>query len=103
MTLCVSVITGYAQNPSVQSALRSKFSLVQYHPECGGWYLVNYQQNGQTYYGFADNAGNIVGQNALKYKIHKGYIELYILDMEKKAAHDQWLQDKRQYEIDMQN
>lgn len=103
IVLCLWAVSGYSQNPAVQNALRSKFSLVQYHPECGGWYLVNYQQNDQTYFGFADGAGNVVAQNALKYKLHKGYIELYVLDMEKKAAHDQWLQEKRQYEIDLQN
>ncbi|MDE7381221.1 MAG: WG repeat-containing protein, partial [Muribaculaceae bacterium] len=34
---------------------------------------------------------------------HKGYIELYLLDSQKKAAHDQWLLDMKQYEINLAN
>lgn len=99
--LCCLGVSG--QNPAVQSALKSKYSLVQYHPECGGWYFLSYQKGNQTLYGFADNSGNIVASDALKYQLHKGFIELYLLDAQKKAAHDQWIIDRKQYEVDYQN
>ena len=54
-------------------------------------------------YGFADKNGNVVVENAAKYKLHRGYIELYVLDSQKKADHDQWLEEKRQQALDADN
>lgn len=90
-----------ASNQSKLSTLQAKYSLVQYHPECGGWYFLSYQKDGQTLYGFADAAGNVVAAEAHKYVLHKGYIELYLLDKQKKALHDQWKLEIAQYQRDM--
>lgn len=91
------------QDASIMSSLRSKYTSVQYHPECGGWYFLSYQKDNNTLYGLADNKGNVIVSEATKYKLHKGYGEFYLLDQEKKQLHDQWIIDKRQYEIDLQN
>jgi hypothetical protein len=101
MMFCITVGSACAQNAAVLSSLKSKYSLAQYHPEFGGWYFLSYQKSGQTVYGFADAQGNVVAADALKYKLHKGYIEFYMLDSQKKAEHDMWIQDKKQYEQDM--
>lgn len=93
----------FAQNANVISALKAKYSLAQYHAECGGWYFISYQKDGQTYYGFTDRNGNVIASDASKYKLHKGYIELYLLDADKKAEHDQWILDMKQYNQDYQN
>lgn len=94
----ISQVSG--QNQSVVSSLKSKFSQVQYHPECGGWYFLSYSNNGQTLYGFADSQGNVIASEAYKYKQHKGFIELYILDKQKAAEHEQWKRDYQQYQAD---
>lgn len=96
MSLCASA-------QSAQSSLSAKFSQVQYHPECGGWYFLSQQKNGETLYGMADISGNVIVSEARKYKLHKGYIEFYLLDSQKKAAHDQWQAEMKQYEIDKIN
>lgn len=95
MLFCVPAL---AQNTGVENKLKSKYSLVQYHNECGGWYFISYNQSGQQLYGFADNKGNVVATDASQYKIHPGYIELYLLDAQKKQEHDQWLADCKVYE-----
>lgn len=91
-----------AENAALMKQLRSKYAMVQYHPECGGWYFIRYQDGKQTYYGFVDKVGNVVAQNATEYKMHKGYIELYILDPEKKATHDNWLLRMDEYQRALQ-
>ena len=92
-----------AQNTTIQNTLRSKYGGAQYHSECDGWYLLSYSKGSQTMYGFADKNGNVIAENATKYKLHKGYIELYVLDVQKKTDHDQWLTEKQQYDIDYKN
>lgn len=91
-----------AENAALMKKLRSKYAMVQYHPECGGWYFIRYQEGNQTYYGFVDKEGNVVAQNATEYKIYKGFIELYILDPQKKARHDDWIRQMEQYKRDYQ-
>lgn len=92
--------TAAAQSSGVLASLRAKYSLVQYHKECGGWYFLSYQKNGETLYGFADAHGNIVASGASKYKLYPGFIELYLLNQEQKSRHDQWIAEKRQYDRD---
>lgn len=87
-----------AQNPNVLSSLKAKFSNVQYNTECGGWYFLSYTKDGQTLYGFADQRGNVIASEAYKYKQHKGFIELYLLDKQKQAEHEQWKRDYQQYQ-----
>lgn len=85
------------------TSLLNKFSQIQYHANCGGWYFLSRQSGGQTLYGLADKSGNVIVSDALKYKLHKGYIEFYLIDPQKKANHDQWVNDMKQYEIQMAN
>lgn len=92
----------YGQNPAVLSQLKAKYSLTRHQPECGGWYLIGETRGGVNYYGFADKEGNIIASNATEYKIHKGFVELRIFDEQKKAEHDRWLDEKRQYDRDLQ-
>ncbi len=84
----------------VESKLRAKFSSVQWHADCGGWYLVSEEKNGQTLYGLADSKGNVIASGATRYKQHPGFIELYLLDAQKKALHTQWQRDMDQYNKD---
>ena len=95
--------TAIAQNAAVLNRLKAKYSLTRYRTECGGWYLLGYSDRGVNYYGFADKEGNVIATNAVKYKVYKGFIELQIFDEMKKDEHDQWIQDKKQYDRDYQN
>lgn len=99
--LCATLWIGMLYSQSVN--LNNRFQQVQFHPECGGWYFLSEQKGGETLYGIADNNGNVIASEARKYKLHKGYIELYLIDNQKKQAHDQWIADMKQYEIDMNN
>ncbi len=103
ITVMVCMVTAAfsAENTEVTKRLRNKFSLVQYHPEGGGWYFIKYSTAGQAFYGMCDNKGNVVAQDATEYKIHKGYIEMYLLDMEQKQAHDNWIRQMDQYRADL--
>lgn len=51
----------------------------------------------------ADKEGNVIVSDALKYQLHKGYGDFYLLDHQKKELHDQWIAEKHQYDIDLQN
>lgn len=95
-----NAVLSAAEDSNVTKQLRSKYAMAQYHPEYGGWYLIRYTSDGQTYYGFCDNKGNVVAQNATEYKLYKGYIELYILDINQKQQHDYWEQQMFQYKKD---
>lgn len=107
LSLLIGVLVAFstavyaAENPELTKQLRKKYAMVQYHPECGGWYFIRYQEGDQTYYGFVDKEGNVVAQNATEYKIYKGYIQLYVLDPLKKAKHDDWLRQMEKYQQDM--
>lgn len=103
LSLLLFELHAFSQDAGVMSVLREKFSSVQYHPECGGWYFLSYQKDNKTLYGMADKEGNVIVSEALKYKLHKGFGEFYLLDHQKKELHDQWIADKRQYDIDLQN
>ena len=100
--VCLFPLTIDAQNAAVMSRLKAKYSLTRYRTECGGWYLLGYSDRGVNYYGFADREGNVIATNAVKYKIHKGFVELQIFDEMKKDEHDQWIADKKQYDRDYQ-
>lgn len=100
ISLIFSIASVYALHAQPVN-LSNRFQQVQFHPECGGWYFLSEQKNGETLYGLADKNGNVIASEARKYKLHKGCIELYLLDNQKKALHDQWVQDMKQYEIDM--
>ena len=94
----LSITTSKAQNASVESALKRKFDLVQYHSECGGWYFLSYTSAGVPMYGFADAKGNIVVSGATDYKMYPGYMSCLLLDQAKKRLHDRWIADCKVYE-----
>ncbi len=89
-----------AQIDLATESLKTKYSRVQYNKECGGWYFLSYQKDGQTLYGFADVNGNVVASDASKYELFPGYIKLYLIDEAQKSKHDQWIIDMRQYNTD---
>ena len=88
-----------AQDAAVENYFKSKFSYVQYYPNNGGWYLLKYTKNGQTYYGMGDIKGNVIVSEALSYKLYDGFVEFNLIDMQKKAAHDMWQQSMKDYQI----
>ena len=88
-----------AQDVAVENYFKSKFSYVQYYPNNGGWYLLKYTKNGQTYYGMGDIKGNVIVSEALSYKLYDGFVEFNLIDMQKKAAHDMWQQSMKDYQI----
>ena len=47
----------YGQNPTVRQSLEAKYSMVEYHNENNGWYLVGKQQEGTTLYGVYNSTG----------------------------------------------
>ena len=88
-----------AQNVEVEKSLKSKFSYVQYYSNHGGWYLLKYTKNEQTYYGMGDSRGNVVVSDALAYNLYDGFIEFNLIDMQKKAKHEMWQQSMKEYQI----
>ena len=101
--LMLYCFTLFAQDITVEKALKSQFSYVQYYPNNGGWYLLKYTKNGQTYYGMGDSRGNVVVSNALAYRLYDGFIEFNLIDMQKKSAHDMWQQSMKDYHIAYQH
>lgn len=93
----------YAQSSHIEASLKSKYDLVQYHNECGGWYFISDNKTGQPSYGFADKNGNVVAKDAIQYKLYPGYIELYLLNKDQKALHDQWKVDMQRYQQEYNN
>lgn len=89
----------WAQNAGVENALKAKYPYVQFYPDKNGWYLLKYQQKGQTFYGMADDRGNIVVSQGLEYKLYDGFIEFHLIDARKKAAHDAWKQKMNEYAV----
>lgn len=87
-----------AQNADVESALKQKYPLVQYHKECGGWYFLSYNTGGSPKYGFADANGNVIVSEASQYKLYPGYISCRLLDLAQKSLHDQWKVDCKIYQ-----
>lgn len=100
--LLVLVVKGLfaKENTKVTAALREKYAMVQYHTDCDGWYLLRFSENGQTYYAFSDNAGNVIATYATEYELHNGYIRMCIVDLDKKIKHDEWLRLKAEYDRD---
>ena len=92
------VVSTAPNQAEVENLLKTKFSYVQYHEDHGGWYLLSFQRDGQAYYGMGDNQGNVVASDGIAYKLHDGYIEFQLLDLQKKAAHDMWQQQIQEYQ-----
>ena len=90
-----------AQNPAVQERLKNKYDNVTYSPEGGGWYLVTYQAGTKTLMGFCDKNGTMICSNVEKTEKHRSWINLCVLDAEKKAIHDRWEDDMRNYNRDL--
>ncbi len=103
LLLCtvLSVAYCFAQNNNVQERLRNKYDNVIYSPEGGGWYLVTYQAGTKTLMGFCDKNGTMICPNVEKTEKYKNWINLCVLDAEKKAIHDRWEDDMRNYNRDL--
>lgn len=84
----------------VMARLRAKYSSVQYHKECGGWYFLTYTKNNNTFYGIADKNGNILVSDVYKYILHPGFAEVELLDNQKKQRHEEWKRDMEKYQKD---
>lgn len=90
-----------AQNPEVLNRLNGKYEHVEYSPEGGGWYLVSYQAGTKTLMGFCNKNGAMICSNVEKVEKHKSWINLCVLDAEKKRDHDRWEDDMRVYKRDL--
>lgn len=103
LLLCTMLSFVYcaAQNPDVQKKLGERYDNVSYSPEGGGWYLVSYQAGTKTLMGFCDKNGTMVCPNVEKTEKHKSWINLCVLDTEKKIIHDRWEDDMRNYNRDL--
>ena len=103
LSICMMLAFTYcvAQNPAVQQKLSSRYDNVTYSPEGGGWFLVTYQAGTKTLMGFCDKNGNMICPNVEKTEKHKSWINLCVLDVEKKAIHDRWEDDMRNYKRDL--
>ena len=92
-----------AENLSTQQAveerLRVQYADVQYHPTYGGWYLLTTRDQDQVSYAMADDAGNIVVSGATEYQKQDAYIRFCIVDHAKKRLHEQWQEEKKDYEL----
>ena len=86
-----------SQQKTIEKSLRTKYSDVHYHPEAGGWYLLLSEKGVTTFYSMGDNLGNVVVSDAIDYKLHEGYISLYIADKTKKRIHDEWVESMKSY------
>ena len=86
-----------SQQKTIEKSLRTKYSDVHYHPEAGGWYLLFSEKGVTTFYSMGDNLGNVVVSDAIDYKLHEGYISLYIADKTKKRIHDEWVESMKSY------
>lgn len=91
----------FAQKVDVQEILRNRYDNVTYSPEGGGWYLVTYQVGTKTLMGFCDKKGSLICPNVEKVERYKSWINLYVLDIEKKEIHDEWEDDMRDYNRDL--
>lgn len=103
LLLCTVFFSAYcfAQEVNVQEKLRNRYDNVIYSPEGGGWYLVTYQVGSKTLMGFCDKKGAMICPNVEKIEKHKSWINLYVLDYEKKEIHDRWEDDMRDYNRDL--
>lgn len=90
-----------AQRPDVQKKLTDRYDNVTYSTEGDGWYLVSYQAGTKTLMGFCDKNGTMICPNVEKTEKHKSWINLCVLDAEKKAIHDRWEDDMRNYKRDL--
>lgn len=98
LVYCASFVL-MAQNANVESALKNKFSYVQYYPNKNGWYLLKHEKNGQSFYGMADSRGNIIVSQGYEYKLYDGFIEFHLVDIQKKALHDKWEISMKEYAV----
>lgn len=90
--ICALLVTigANAQNAAVSNQLKVKYSLVEYHKDNGGWYLIGKQNGTENEYGFCNKLGKVIAFGGKDYKIYDAFIELYMLDPALKKEHDEW-------------
>lgn len=92
----------YGQNPTVRQSLEAKYSMVEYHNENNGWYLVGKQQEGTTLYGVYNSTGKQLAFGGTEYRIYKSCFSLKMIDVMKLQEHKKWEEEceklRKEYE-----
>lgn len=98
-------LTIQSQNATVTKQLKLKYSIVEYHKDHGGWYLVGKQTGTEKQYGFCDKMGRVIVFGGTEYKLYGSFLELYMPDPklqkeynEWKVKHDEWYKEYVVYE-----
>ena len=87
-----------AQQKAIEKSLRTQYTEVEYHPQAGGWFLLQHEKDGEMYYSMADGKGEIIASDAIEYTMYDGYIRMRIADKAKKRVHDLWKQEMVTYD-----
>ncbi len=102
--VCMS-INIQAQNVAVANQLKTKYVIVEYNKNSGGWYLIGKQVGTETQYGFCNKLGKVIAFGGIKYKAYDAFIEFYMPDPalkeeynEWKKKHDEWEKEKEVYD-----
>ena len=105
MLVCIYAMLSFlycaGQKPEVLGKLNNRYDKVTYGSEGDGWYMVTYQAGTKTLMGFCDKNGTMICPNVEKTEKHKSWINLCVLDADKKAIHDRWEEDMRNYNRDL--
>lgn len=93
--ICLSIVWLFAlnansQNVAVTRQLQQKYSIVEYHKDNGGWYLIGKQNGTEKQYGFCNKMGKVIAFGGIDYKTYNSFIELYMPDPALKKEYDKW-------------
>lgn len=86
------------QNVAVTRQLQQKYSVVEYHKDNGGWYLIGKQTGTEKQYGFCNKMGKVIAFGGIEYKTYESFIELYMPDPTLKKEYDKWKLDHDEWE-----
>lgn len=86
------------QNVAVTRQLQQKYSVVEYHKDNGGWYLIGKQTGTEKQYGFCNKTGKVIAFGGIEYKTYDSFIELYMPDPTLKKEYDKWKLDHDEWE-----
>ena len=59
-----------AQQKAIEKSLRTQYTEVEYHPQAGGWFLLQHEKDGEMYYSMADGKGEIIASDAIEYTMY---------------------------------
>lgn len=86
------------QKVAVTRQLQQKYSVVEYHKDNGGWYLIGKQTGTEKQYGFCNKMGKVIAFGGIEYKTYESFIELYMPDPILKKEYDKWKLDHDEWE-----